>query len=291
MASFEHDAVVPAAQDGDDKKQQTDHGHGHSHDHSHGHTSAKIVALGTVNVGGATFSIDREGQVEAGAETEFGVELVGSASAVPSAAWLANPDGKKICDPVSAEDHNQHWHFTVAPLYPVKKSKFVLQVGGEEVSVDWHRGAEPCDDGILSVFKVADAPDWRGFLELKQHGDAGDLELWLYESYNVSNWSASGSKPDPFDVPKETVVHLTFPSHEGRKITLSVRNMDQNEDEEGKPNMRDGRTNYFIFPGESGQDQEWLMGEKWRGTVTVAFEAGGKSYSCDPFVLVPHEAL
>ena len=144
MASFEHDAVVPAAQDGDDKKQQTDHGHGHSHDHSHGHTSAKIVALGTVNVGGATFSIDREGQVEAGAETEFGVELVGSASAVPSAAWLANPDGKKICDPVSAEDHNQHWHFTVAPLYPVKKSKFVLQVGGEEVSVDWHRGAEPC---------------------------------------------------------------------------------------------------------------------------------------------------
>ena len=55
--------------------------------------------------------------------------------------------------------------------------------------------------------------------------------------------------------------------------------------------MRDGGTNYFIFPGESGADQEWLKGEKWRGVATVAFEADGKSYACDPFVLVPHEAL
>ena len=72
---------------------------------------------------------------------------------------------------------------------------------------------------------------------------------------------------------------------------MAVRNSDQNEDEEGTPNMRDACTNYFIFPGESGQDQEWLKGEEWRGTVTVAFEANSKSYACDPFVLVPHEAL
>ena len=56
-------------------------------------------------------------------------------------------------------------------------------------------------------------------------------------------------------------------------------------------NMRNGKTNYFIFPGESGQDSEWLVGEKARYLVSVAFEAAGKSYSCDPFVLVPHEAL
>ena len=31
--------------------------------------------------------------------------------------------------------------------------------------------------------------------------------------------------------------------------------------------------------------------EKWRGVVAVAFEAEGKSFACDPFVLVPHEAL
>lgn len=56
----------------------------------------------------------------------------------------------------------------------MKKSHFVLQVGEEEAFVGFARGASPCNDGILSVFKKADAPDWRGFLELKQHGDAGD---------------------------------------------------------------------------------------------------------------------
>ena len=96
----------------------------------------------------------------------------------------------------------------------------------------------------------------------------------------------------PFDVPKETKVQLSFPSHGGKTIELTVRNADQNEDEEGVPNMRDGgKTNYFIFPGESGQDPEWLKGEDWRGTVKVAFDADGKTYACDPFVLVPHEAL
>ena len=43
--------------------------------------------------------------------------------------------------------------------------------------------------------------------------------------------------------------------------------------------------------GESGQDPEWLVGEKWRGLVTVAFTVGDKSYTADPFVLVPHDAL
>jgi hypothetical protein len=241
----------------------------------------------------ATFTIDREGQVEAGKMTEFGVEITSASKdgVVPTAAWIANPDGKKLCDPVKGEGHDSHWHFNVEPLYPVKKSKFVLQVGEEEAVVDFARGAEPRSDGILSVFKAAQDAAFGAFLELKLHGDAGDLELWLYQGFEVSNWSASGGKPDPFDVPKETVVKLTFPTHGGKSIELRVRNADKNEDEEGTPTMRDGRTNYFIFPGESGQDPEWLMGEKWRGLVTIAFEADGKSYLAEPFVLVPHEAL
>lgn len=292
MASHEHDAAMtPAEESNKEQKTEHGHGHGHSHDHSHGHTSAKIVALGTVTVGGATFAIDREGQVESGKETEFGVELVGTASAVPSSAWLANPDGTKVCEPVSGEGHDAHWHFKVEPLMPVKKSSFYLRVGEEEAVIDLARGAEPRNDGILSVLKVADAPEWRAFLELKLHGDAGDLELWLYQGFAVSNWSASGARPTPFDVPAETVVRLTFSSHDGKAIELRVRDKDKNEDEQGTPNMRDGRTNYFIFPGESGQDPEWLVGEKNRYNVAVAFEADGKSYACDPFVLVPHEAL
>jgi hypothetical protein len=95
----------------------------------------------------------------------------------------------------------------------------------------------------------------------------------------------------PFDVPKDTVIQLAFPRHDGKTLEMHVRNGDQNEDEDGTPNMRGSGTNYFIFPGESGQDASWLKGEQWRGIVTVAFEANGKSYACDPFVLVPHEAL
>ena len=293
----------------DDKKQKMEHGHGHSHDHADGSAPAKIVALGTVTLGGATFMIDRDGQVDAGVETEFGVEIVGAAAtgghehghgnstgvaAVPSAAWLANPDGEKLCDPVSGEGHDKHWHFKVTPLMPVKRSSFVLRVGEEEATINFARGAAPCNEGILSVLKAAHAPEWRGYLELKLHGDAGDLELWLYGGFAMSNCltALAGGKPTPFDVPKDTVIRLTFPSHPGKALEMRVRNADQNEDEQGTPNMRGGtHTNYFIFPGESGQDQEWLKGETSRYVAAVAFEADGKAYACDPFVLVPHEAL
>jgi hypothetical protein len=294
MASaFEHDADMTAqpVEDQDDKKQKKEHGHGHSHEHAHGEEHAKIVALGTVTVGGATFTIDRDGQVESGGVTEFGVELIGEGKAVPSAAWLANPDGEKVCDEVAGDGHEDHWHFNVEPLMPIKKSKFVLRVGEEEAVVDFARGVEPVNEGILSVFTAAHAPEWRGYLELKLHGDAGDLELWLYDQFvGVSAWSKIG-KPTPFDVPKETVIRLTFPTHEGKALEMRVRNADKNEDEDGKPNMRGGATNYFIFPGESGADAKWLIGEKWRGMVSVAFEVEGKSYAAGPFVLVPHEAL
>ena len=40
--------------------------------HVHGPSSAKIVALGTVTLGGATFMVDRDGQISAGGITEFG---------------------------------------------------------------------------------------------------------------------------------------------------------------------------------------------------------------------------
>jgi len=244
------------------------------------------VALGTVTVGGATFTVDRDGQVAAGGTTEFGVEHIGGPALVPSTAWLANPDGTEVADPVKGQGHDNHWHFNVEPLMPIKNSKFVLKVGDEQGVVDFANKATPCNGGILSVFNG-------GFLELKLHGDAGDLELWLY-SQAASAAEFKRGKPTPFDVPKETVVTLTFPGHGGKTVTLAVRNGDQNEDEDGKPNMRASGTNYFVFPGESGQDPAFLVGEtvtSWRGMVSAAFEANGKSYAADQFVLVPHDAL
>jgi G3E family GTPase len=67
-----------------------------------------------------------------------------------------------------------------------------------------------------------------------------------------------------------------------------VRNNDQNEDEDGKANMRDGKTNYFIFPGESGQDPAFLIGEDFRSTTTLTFTSEGNTYTTPPFTAMPH---
>jgi hypothetical protein len=52
--------------------------------------------------------------------------------------------------------------------------------------------------------------------------------------------------------------------------------------------MRGGVTNYFIFPGDSGQDQSWLMGKDFKSSVTVSFTAHGKNYTSEVFTLIPH---
>lgn len=263
----------------DDHAEKKEHGHGHGHSHGDGHES-EVVALGTVTLGGVTFVVDREGQIESGKTSTFGVELIdGTKTATPSDAWLESSDGQKMCDPATGEGHDQHWHFAVTPTGPA--SKFVLRVGEETASVDLSAGATPCNGGILTVLE---GEQGKGYLELKLHDDAGDLELWLYSS-------TLGGKPTPLDVPTATVVAVTFPSHGDKAIEMRIRNAAQNEDEAGTPNMRGGGTNYFIFPGESGADPAWLQGEKWRGVAKVSFEVDGKPWTCDPFVVVPHTAL
>jgi len=161
--------------------------------------------------------------------------------------------------------------------------------------VDLCAGAAPCAHGILNVFKAEHDPEWRGFLELTLHGDAGDLELRFHRSAGRrTSWKSHTGKPEALDIPADTKVMISFPGKfEGKTVELAPRNMDQNEDEDGVPNMREGGlTNYFIFPGESGQDSEWLMGLEWRNLAVVNFALpDGKKYMCDPFVLVPHENL
>ena len=64
---------------------------------------SEVVALGTVNLGGATFAVDREGDIAAGKASTFGVELVSAKAAVPKDAWLQGADGKKVCIAVLRE--------------------------------------------------------------------------------------------------------------------------------------------------------------------------------------------
>ena len=80
------------------------------------------------------------------------------------------------------------------------------------------------------------------------------------------------------DVKDKTIADLCA-APGGKTAQLRVRNEDQNEDEDGAPNMRGGATNYFVFPGDSGADAAWLQGAKWRGVCEVAFEARGATYA------------
>ena len=69
---------------------------------------------------------------------------------------------------------------------------------------------------------------------------------------------------------------------------LAKRNKAKNEDEDGTPNVRAGKTNYFIFPGETGEDASWLMGAAFKSRVRVSFPMDGKTFTSEEFVLVPH---
>merc|ERR1711972_763560 len=157
--------------------------------------------------------------------------------------------------------------------------RLAISCGDEVSTISIHPGAAPANDGILSVLEDADGKHV-GFIELKLHDDAGDLELWM---------CADGAMSQPLDFPADTVITVTFPTHDNRSVQLSVRDNDKNEDEDGKPNMRGGKTNYFIFPGESDQDPTFLIGENFRSTTTVTFKAAGKAYRAPPFILVPHQ--
>ncbi len=118
-----------------------------------------------------------------------------------------------------------------------------------------------------------------GFAELKLHDDKGDLELWL---------TTDKDGKQPFDLPLTSVIIVTFPELNNKWVQLRVRNSQTNEDEYGKANIRNGKTNYFIFPGETGADAKFLMGVDFATKATITFEAEGKIHNTKSFILSPH---
>ena len=129
-------------------------------------------------------------------------------------------------------------------------------------------------DGVVAALK-----DGSGYVEVKLHDDKGDIELWIASDKAITK---------PIDLPTDAKITVSFPHTKYPVCTLAVRNMDKNEDEDGVATMRDGKTNYFIFPGESGQDASWLMGAEFKENAVVKIEAGGKTWETDVFELHPH---
>ena len=111
-------------------------------------------------------------------------------------------------------------------------------------------------------------------VEIKLHDDAGDLEVWLKKG---------GYSGDPLLLPTATVLTLDFPALD-RNVTLAVRDHERNEDESGNSTVVEAKTNYFVFPGETGVDTTWLMGAEFAAKVELSFT----NATTGSFVLRPH---
>ena len=133
-------------------------------------------------------------------------------------------------------------------------------------------------EGLLASFTSSDG-DTAGFLELKLHDDKGDLELWLAcDRYMVH----------PMDLPLDARISVTFVDKDNQGVELGIRNAQRNEDEDGRPNVREGKTNYFVYPVSPGVDTNWLKGASFRSRVVVAFSLDGKVMTSETFTLRPH---
>lgn len=170
-----------------------------------------------------------------------------AAGALPSTAgrtfylWVESGDGSQISAPDRGvvEGRALHFHATVR-TGAAARAVVRLRAGDLDERASLLVQAHPPEGprlGILAEFRGE--PD-RGHLELKLHDDKGDLELWL---------AKDAAMTQPFDLPLSTRIEISFPDMDHRTVRLAPRDEVRNEDEDGNANIRDGRTNYFIFPG------------------------------------------
>jgi len=212
---------------------------------------------------------------------------------------LVGPDGSvKVTGKMGAGDGEMaaaEWHFTHDLLAGEPEGRFRIKIGtttympacehahdGHDDHDDHdHNGDEHHDvgphDGMVESISCP-AGD-KGYIELKLHDDKGDLELWIASDEKITK---------PMDLPIGTKITVTFTEPKATTVTLQARNKDRNEDEDDTANNRDGKTNYFIFPGDTGADATWLMGGEFEGSVTVTFSDGDKKFTTEAFELIPH---
>lgn len=137
-----------------------------------------------------------------------------------------------------------------------------------------HQGGHGPHDGVMAKLK-----DGAGYVEVKLHDDKGDLEVWLAQDEKIIK---------PIDLPLDAALSLTFKDKGDKVVKLKVRNQEHNEDEDGTPNIREGKTNYFIYPGDSGEPSDWLKGQGFKSNVSLSFSKDGKAMESEGFTLTPH---
>ena len=246
--------------------------------------------LGVLVLDGNKFRIDRLGKLVPGKEGSFNVHPRGLSSNELAESnlylWVEDKNGTQLSAPSKGAIEGSTLHFHVTPrdseTPPVRvvlrlRANGIDTRAGLPLDGHGHEHKEGPHHGIPATFSGA-GPS-AGHLELKLHDDKGDLELWLYQD-------AEHSKP--FDLPLAASVEIEFIDADGRKVSLRPRNTEKNEDEAGEPNVRDGGTNYFIYPSKEGEDASWLKGKAFQSIVIVRFSLDGKESVSEEFILKPH---
>ncbi len=252
-----------------------------------GHGAA--LDLGTVELGDYRFGMTKFGDLAPGTEGAIEVRLLRAPPGTDMASlntylWVEDGPGAQVSAPTKGAIENGVFHFHVTPRSEAVRAMLRVRVGAADL-----RGSLPLDGhghehasaphhGVGAPFKGADGAV-AGYVELKLHDDKGDLELWL---------TVDEAGHTPYDLPIDAGIQIVFSDVQGRDVTLRPRNTERNEDENGKPNVREGRTNYFIFPTSAGEDASWLQGKEFNSIVIVRFEREGNRMTSEEFVLTPH---
>jgi len=263
----------------------------HAEDASSDH--GDTTDLGTLTVAGKEFSVVRLGALVPGKEGAFEVRPQGvSADEIALLnlyLWVEDQDGNQVSAAAKGTREGSTFHFHLTPRDSGSgPARVVLRLRGDGTD---ERASLPLDgDGHDHDHEHVDGPHGgvpatfagggaSGHLELKLHDDQGDLELWLYHDDRLTK---------PFDLPITASVEIELVDVDGRKITLRPRDDEKNPDEDGKPNIRDGRTNYFIYPSRDGEDAAWLRGKEFQSIVIVRFAREGTAFASEEFVARPH---
>jgi len=247
------------------------------------------IDLGTLTVADKQFGIVRLGDLIPGKEGAFEVRPKGLAAGEMAKLnvylWLEGEDGTQLSAPAKGSPDGEALHFHVTPRAgDTKPFRAVLRLRDDGIDEraslpldgHGHEHVEGPHHGVPATFKGGETT---GHLELKLHDDKGDLELWLAED------AAYGR---PFDLPLDAAIEIEFVDVDGQKVMLRPRNKTKNEDEDGTSNVRDGKTNYFIFPSQEGEDATWLQGKQFQSIVVVRFSRGGQTFVSEEFVAKPH---
>lgn len=171
--------------------------------------------------------------------------------------------------------------WALLPIFVALLFGLGLMVGVHQFAHDHgpeDHAAHGMHDGILAPFHDADGEPV-GRMEWKLDSEAGRLELWIV---------TGGGDGEPFDIPVDERITLLLHDID-RAIDLTVRDRDENVDSDGYITVRDGGTNYFVYPLGEGEAAKWLRDAAFSSRAGATFLRDGVRYTCAAFTLVPFD--